>query len=112
MRETTADDADDRQMLVSFDVAGQEYAFALDVVLEVLDAPESLAALPASEDLVLGVAPFRDTLLPLLSCAACWASRRGMSPMAGRKSSSPGWAAPSSGCWPTACARSSPPTPT
>jgi purine-binding chemotaxis protein CheW len=64
---TTTDGSDDRQMLVSFDVAGQEYAFALDVVLEVLNAPESLAALPASEDLVLGVAPFRDTLLPLLS---------------------------------------------
>jgi purine-binding chemotaxis protein CheW len=59
--------ADDRQMLVSFDVAGQEYAFALDVVLEILDAPETLAALPASEALVLGVTPFRDTLLPLLS---------------------------------------------
>ena len=67
VRETAADSAEDRQMLVSFDVAGQEYAFALDVVLEVLNAPESLAALPASEDLVLGVAPFRDTLLPLLS---------------------------------------------
>src|SRR4029077_9964590 len=59
--------ADDRQMLVSFGVAGQEFAFALDVVLEVLDAPETLAALPASEELVLGVTPFRDTLLPLLS---------------------------------------------
>jgi purine-binding chemotaxis protein CheW len=64
---TTTDGTDDRQMLVSFDVAGQEYAFALDVVLEVLNAPENLAALPVSEDLVLGVAPFRDTLLPLLS---------------------------------------------
>lgn len=61
------DGADDRRMLVSFDVAGQEYAFALDVVLEVLEAPETSAALPASEDLVLGVSPFRDTLLPLLS---------------------------------------------
>ncbi len=66
-RETAADGADDRQMLVSFDVAGQEYAFALDIVLEVLNAPETLAALPASEDLVLGMTPFRDTLLPLLS---------------------------------------------
>jgi purine-binding chemotaxis protein CheW len=63
----TEDAADDRQRLVSFDVAGQEYAFPLDAVLEVLDAPETLAALPASEELVLGVAPFRDTLLPLLS---------------------------------------------
>jgi purine-binding chemotaxis protein CheW len=67
VREPTADSAEGQQMLVSFDIAGQEYAFALDVVLEVLNAPESLAALPVSEDLVLGVAPFRDTLLPLLS---------------------------------------------
>ena len=66
-RETTDEAADDRQRLVSFDVAGQEYAFPLESVLEVLDAPETLAALPASEELVLGVTPFRDTLLPLLS---------------------------------------------
>jgi purine-binding chemotaxis protein CheW len=58
---------DDRQMLVSFDVAGQEYALALNVVQEIVDTPESLAAMPASEALVLGVTPFRDTLLPLLS---------------------------------------------
>jgi purine-binding chemotaxis protein CheW len=63
-RETSADD---RQMLVSFEVAGQEYAFALEIVQEILDAPETLAALPASEALVRGVTPFRDTLLPLLS---------------------------------------------
>lgn len=55
------------QMLVSFDVAGQEYAFPLGVVQEVLAAPQTLAAMPTSEDLVLGVAPFRETLLPLLS---------------------------------------------
>jgi purine-binding chemotaxis protein CheW len=55
------------QRLVTFDVAGQEYAFDLGVVQEVLDAPETVAALPATEDLVLGVIPFRDTLLPLLS---------------------------------------------
>ena len=58
---------DDRQMLVSFDVAGQEYALALDAVQEIVDTPEALAALPASEALVLGVTPFRNTLLPLLS---------------------------------------------
>jgi purine-binding chemotaxis protein CheW len=59
--------SDDREMLVSFDVAGQEYALTLNVVQEILDTPKSLAALPASESLVLGVTPFRDTLLPLLS---------------------------------------------
>jgi len=65
--EKTEDTADDRQRLVSFDVAGQEYAFPLESVLELLDAPETLAALPETEELVLGVTPFRDTLLPLLS---------------------------------------------
>ena len=65
--ETATGEVDERQRLVSFDVAGQEYAFPLDVVLEVLDAPQTLAELPAGEELVLGVAPYRDTLLPLLS---------------------------------------------
>lgn len=58
---------EDRQRLVSFEIAGQEYAFPLESVLEVVDAPDMLAALPATEELVLGVTPFRDTLLPLLS---------------------------------------------
>lgn len=62
-----AEAADDRQRLVSFEVAGQEYAFPLEAVMEVVDAPATLAALPASEELVLGVTPFRDSLLPLLS---------------------------------------------
>ncbi len=61
------EETDERQRLVSFEVNGQEYAFPLDVVQEVLDAPDILAALPASEQLVLGVAPHRDSLLPLLS---------------------------------------------
>ena len=65
--ETAGEDTDGRQTLITFDVAGQEYAFSLDVVVEVLPAPDTLAALPASEELVLGVAPFRNTLLPLLS---------------------------------------------
>ncbi len=63
----TEETVDDRQRLVSFDVAGQEYAFPLESVLEVVDAPETLASLPSNEELVLGVTPFRDTLLPLLS---------------------------------------------
>lgn len=66
-QKATSKGAEDHQRLVSFDVAGQEYAFPLEVVQEVLDAPEALAVLPSSEQLVLGVAPFRDTLLPLLS---------------------------------------------
>ncbi len=62
-----AEGADRGQMLVSFEVAGQEYGFPLHVVQEVLDAPEMLTAMPSVEDVVLGVAPFRDSLLPVLS---------------------------------------------
>jgi purine-binding chemotaxis protein CheW len=65
--ESAGEPGEERQMLVSFEVAGQEYALALETVQEILDTPETLAAMPASEALVLGVAPFRDTLLPLLS---------------------------------------------
>lgn len=67
LEERTAANAQTGQRLVTFEVSGQEYAFDLDVVQEVLDAPETVASLPATEDLVLGVTPFRDTLLPLLS---------------------------------------------
>lgn len=58
---------DNRQTLVSFDVADQEYALALDAVEEIRDTPKALAAMPAGEALVMGVTQFRDGLLPLLS---------------------------------------------
>jgi purine-binding chemotaxis protein CheW len=54
-------------MLVSFQVAGQEYAFAIDAVREILPAPSNLALAPRADAVVLGVAAFRNTLLPLLS---------------------------------------------
>jgi purine-binding chemotaxis protein CheW len=57
----------DIEPLVSFDVAGQEYAIALSAVQEVVPAPDSITALPNSETMVIGVMPFRDRLLPLLS---------------------------------------------
>ena len=74
---------DERRRLVSFEVAGQEYALPLDAVQEVLDAPEILAAMPASEDLVLGVAPYRETLLPMLSLRGLLGFARG--PASGRE---------------------------
>ena len=58
---------DDRQKLVTFDVAGQEFAFGLEAVREIVPAPDSLTGIPRSEALVLGVMAYRDTLLPLLS---------------------------------------------
>jgi len=65
--QTGAEAAEEPKMLVTFDVAGQEYALGLEVVQEILPRPETLAVMPRAEALVLGVASFRDTLLPLLS---------------------------------------------
>jgi purine-binding chemotaxis protein CheW len=53
--------------MVAFAVAGQEYALPLDAVQEVAPAPAILATVPHAQALVLGVASFRDSLLPLLS---------------------------------------------
>lgn len=54
-------------MLVSFEVAGQEFGFPVEAVNEILPAPSNLALAPRAEAVVLGVAAFRNTLLPLLS---------------------------------------------
>ncbi|RAK60991.1 hypothetical protein DJ021_14830 [Phenylobacterium hankyongense] len=59
--------ADDRQKLVTFEVAGQEYALALGSIREIINAPASVVAMPRSEALVMGVVPYRDSLLPVLS---------------------------------------------
>jgi purine-binding chemotaxis protein CheW len=54
-------------MLVTFEVAGQEFALDLESVQEILPAPATLVAVPHAETLVLGVTSLRDRLLPLLS---------------------------------------------
>jgi purine-binding chemotaxis protein CheW len=56
-----------RERLVTFEIAGQEYAFPLDAVREIVTTPESLTSIPGSDDAVRGVMPYRDGLLPLLS---------------------------------------------
>jgi purine-binding chemotaxis protein CheW len=56
-----------RQRLVTFEVAEQEYAIPLEVVREIVTAPESLTFLPGTDDAVRGVMPHRNGLLPLLS---------------------------------------------
>lgn len=56
-----------RRRLVTFDVAGQEYALDLKAVQEIVIAPDSLTYVPGSDDAVLGVMPYRETLLPLMS---------------------------------------------
>ena len=81
-RSEAAAAADDRERLVTFEVAGQEFALPLDAVQEIVPMPEALAAMPRAEAVVLGVAAHRDTLLPLLSLrtllglpAAAWDGR-------------------------------------
>jgi len=54
-------------VLVTFDVADQEYALPLSAVLEIVAAPEKVTRMPRGEALVIGVMPFRDRLLPLVS---------------------------------------------
>lgn len=65
--ETAPGANDERRPLVSFEVAGQEFALDLGSVQEIIDAPAGRATLPASDGAVLGVASFRGSLLPLLS---------------------------------------------
>jgi purine-binding chemotaxis protein CheW len=56
-----------RRRLVTFDVAGQEYALDLDAIREIVTAPGSLTHVPGSDEAALGVMAYRDRLLPLLS---------------------------------------------
>jgi purine-binding chemotaxis protein CheW len=55
------------EILVTFDVAGQEFALDLSAVDEIVQMPDARGAVPRSEALVLGVTALRGTLLPLLS---------------------------------------------
>jgi purine-binding chemotaxis protein CheW len=57
----------DELQLVSFDVAGQEYAIAIDDVQEIVQVPEQIIHVPHSEAHVLGVMTLRNRLLPLVS---------------------------------------------
>ena len=61
------DEASDELQLVSFDVAGQEYAITIDDVQEIVQVPENIVHVPHSESHVLGVMTLRNRLLPLVS---------------------------------------------
>lgn len=63
----TRADIDGRRRLLTLDVADQEYGLDLQAVQEIVPVPDHLTHLPGSDDVVLGVIPYRDTLLPLLS---------------------------------------------
>jgi purine-binding chemotaxis protein CheW len=63
----TAGAAGNQQLLVTFDVAGQEYALGLEAVREIVPLPSTIAAAPRAEAVLLGVASYREGVLPLLS---------------------------------------------
>ncbi len=65
--EADEDDNSDELQLVSFEVAGQEYAIAIENVQEIVQVPEQIIHVPRSEAHVLGVMTLRNRLLPLVS---------------------------------------------
>ncbi len=58
------------ETLVTFEVADQEYAFALSDVREIISAPESVTQMPRAEAIERGVIAYREGLLPLFSLRA------------------------------------------
>ena len=63
----SAASAIDENQLVSFDVAGQEYAFPIEEVQEIVQLPEHVTDVPNTASHVLGVITLRNRLLPLVS---------------------------------------------
>lgn len=59
--------SDDEIQLVSFGVAGQEYALSIEQVQEIVQVPEEISHIPKSESHVIGVMTLRNRLLPLVS---------------------------------------------
>lgn len=55
------------EMLVTFEVADQEFALPLEAVQEILPLPPTLTVVARAEAVVLGMTSVRDTLMPLLS---------------------------------------------
>ncbi|GAA2621965.1 chemotaxis protein CheW [Paractinoplanes durhamensis] len=61
------EDESDTLELVSFAVGGQEYAFPIDRVQEIVQAPESVRHVPSADDRLLGMIDLRGRLLPVVS---------------------------------------------
>lgn len=57
----------DERQLVSFEVHGQEYAFAIDRVKEIVTLPDEVTSVPKTPSSMLGVMVLRDEVLPLVS---------------------------------------------
>jgi purine-binding chemotaxis protein CheW len=65
--EADDDDASDELQLVSFEVADQEYAMAIEDVQEIVQIPEEIIHVPHSESHVMGIMTLRNRLLPLVN---------------------------------------------
>jgi purine-binding chemotaxis protein CheW len=65
--EDEAAQAIDELQLVSFNVADQEYAIAIEDVQEIVQVPETIIHVPHSKSHVIGVMTLRSRLLPLVS---------------------------------------------
>lgn len=61
------EEVSDELQLVSFDVANQEYAIAIEDVQEIVQIPETIIHVPHSESHVMGVMTLRSRLLPLVN---------------------------------------------
>ena len=59
--------AEEELHLVSFDVAEQEYAIAIEDVQEIVQVPEQIVQVPHAQPHVLGVMTLRNRLLPLVA---------------------------------------------
>lgn len=66
-RDSKREDEDDTIQLVSLMVDGQEYAFAIHEVDEIVRVPEQIAHVPHADSHVLGLINLRNRLLPLVS---------------------------------------------
>jgi purine-binding chemotaxis protein CheW len=55
---------------LGFSLAGQDYAVPLDAVAEVMTVPRAIAAMPHTEDVLLGVFDLRGAILPAVSLRA------------------------------------------
>lgn len=62
--------------LVSFDVAGQEYAIAISDVQEIVQIPDTIIKVPRSQSHVLGIMTLRNRLLPLVMLRSMFALDR------------------------------------
>ena len=67
LAESDEETGNDELQLVSFEVAGQEYAISIEDVQEIVQVPPRIVHVPHSQAHVLGIMTLRNRLLPLVS---------------------------------------------